>query len=384
MSRTLELARLTKIPFTSVPRENVTVWAGYKELRQQLLDIVESCRSDRVGLSEFVILYGEIGTGKSHDLRYLLDWITEKKEEEYQSAAVYLETVRMRPKMDFVVIYRAIIDKLRGHIEKTADGLDAVVEADATEGGMSRGLQEQMKQKEEYYRGKSITPDFSSLALILKGIHEKDEDAWSVLEGQAEKASLKKFELVRPIDTEYDAVRCLSAYINLCTHGYSCPTGTFRNCKAFYLFIDEIECMLDFRPVEGLSVNQGLRDLLNATPENTCVLLGMTGDVREISAIFDRHVIRRLSRDPIEIQALDDRQAAAFLKEVLKNWRASPKDPDEYPFRQATLRKIAEVTTDKTAAGLFRTCRRVLECAVLDNRLKPGGWIEEKDVEDLM
>ena len=79
MTDTLQLAKLTSNPFTLVPGRRVTVWAGYKELQQQLLDIVKSCRSDQVGLSEFVVLHGDYGAGKSHALRYLEYWITDAK-----------------------------------------------------------------------------------------------------------------------------------------------------------------------------------------------------------------------------------------------------------------------------------------------------------------
>lgn len=110
----------------------------------------------------------------------------------------------------------------------------------------------------------------------------------------------------------------------------------------------------------------------------------MTGDTRNIFALFDQHVMRRMSRDPLEIHPLADNQALTFLKEVLKNYRADPADPDEYPFREDALRKIAEETQEKTAAGLFRSCRRVLEKAVLQGRLQPGGWIEVQDVQDYL
>ena len=63
MNRTLEIAKLTSNPFTLVPNEIVTNWAGYAELRSELVDIVQSCRSDQVGLSEFAILHGELGDG---------------------------------------------------------------------------------------------------------------------------------------------------------------------------------------------------------------------------------------------------------------------------------------------------------------------------------
>jgi hypothetical protein len=130
-----------------------------------------------------------------------------------------------------------------------------------------------------------------------------------------------------------------------------------------------------------LSINQGIRDLINGCPQAFCLIFGVSGDPRILFAIFDKFVVRRFSRDPIEIQALDDDQATRFLKEVLKNYRADPNDPDEYPFREAALRRIAEKTPDKTAAFLFRSARRVLEKSVLSGGLQPGGWIEVADVD---
>jgi hypothetical protein len=81
---------------------------------------------------------------------------------------------------------------------------------------------------------------------------------------------------------------------------------------------------------------------------------------------------------------ITEAHAVAFLKEVLRSYRADPNDPDEYPFREVALRKIAEETTEKTAANLFRGCRRVLEKAVLAGRLQPGGWIEVEDVREFL
>ena len=387
MSKTLELSKLTKNPFTLVPGEKVTIWAGYKELRQQLMYIVESCRSDRVGLSEFVVLHGDWGTGKSHALRYLLHWIAEVKRDDYNSAAVYLQTMRVAPKVDFVAIYRRIAEQLMPHIKETAEWLDTVIE-DTVKGDKPSARREEVeKEIEEKYRDTSITPAFPSLPLLLKGIKDGRADAVALLSARASKnVNLTSYNLIAPIETEYDAVNCLGAYVHLCTQGTSALSGgnvPARN-KAFYFFLDEIEMLLDFKPAEVVTINQGIRDLINACPENCCFLFGMSGEMRTIFAIFDQPILRRFSRDPIEIRPLEEEQAVDFLKEVLKNCRSDPEDPDEYPFREAALRKIAEETTDKTAAGLFRSCRRVLERAVLENRLKPGGWIEKEDAEDLM
>ncbi|MBT9140329.1 MAG: hypothetical protein DDT30_00905 [Dehalococcoidia bacterium] len=387
MADTLQLAKLTSNPFSLVPGRRVTVWAGYNELLQQLLDIVESCRSDRVGLSEFAVLHGDLGTGKSHALRYLEYWITEARKDEFNSAVVHLETPKVAPTMSFVAIYRKIIENLVPHIRETAEWLDMAIEDAVRKEKPSARRDELDTAINEKYRDPNITPSFPPLSLLLKGIKENKADAMSLLSGQAPKGiKLDTYGLIRPIDTEYDAVKSLGAYVNLCTRGTSALSegGVLARNKAFYFFLDEIELMLDFKPAEALSINHGLRDLINACPENCCFLLGMTGDVRQIFAIFTQYVMGRMSHNPIEIQPLEIEQAVTFLKEVLKGYRSDPTDPDEYPFREDALRKIAEETQNKNARDLFRSCRRVLEKAVLANRLTPGGWIEAVDVEEFL
>lgn len=385
MSNVVELAKLTKNPFTLVPGEKVTIWAGYKELRTQLFKIIEACRSDRIGLSEFLILHGEIGTGKSHAMRYLRNWIEEEKQTDFQSPVVYLESLKFGPKVDFLKVYQqiaiALIDQ-SNHMKETGEWLDQLVENNLPHAS----TEERVKLKNEKYHDKKITPMFPALPLLLKGIKEDDVNAKKILMGNSEKSlPFLEFGLNDPINNEFYAMKCLGAYINLCTRG---PQGfdeaiTGKN-KAFYFFLDEIELILDFKPAEALSINQGLRDLINACPENLCLIFGMSGDVREIPAILDRHVMKRMTREPIEIVAMDNERSLIFLKEVLKSCRRNPDDPDEYPFREEALKKIVEETTEKTARELFKNCRRVLEQAVHENRLQSNGWIEVRDVVEFI
>lgn len=385
-TNTLELARLTGNPFTLVPGYKVTVWAGYADVKQELLDVVDSCRSDRVGLSEFVILHGEIGTGKSHALRYLQYYIADAHRGEFISPVVYLESTKLAAKMDFTAIYRRIIELLRDHIEMTAKQLDQAIEAAVRENLPSDAPIEDIRNEiNSFYETREITPAFPALAHLLKGVKKGNAKAMSILVGNKEK-ELTDFGLTTPIATEYDCVKCLSAYVNLCTHpnrGYL-SEANFQASKAFYLFIDEVELLQDMKPPEVLSINQGIRDLVNNLPENFCLIFGVSGDPRLLFAIFDKFVVRRWSRDPIELQLMDNDQSVSFLKEVLRNYRTDPNDSDEYPFREAALAAIAEATTSKTAANLFRNCWRVLRKAVLDDRLQPGGWIEVENVQEFL
>ncbi len=385
MPNSVEVARLRENPFTLVAKTNTDVWADYETVRQSLLDVVTSCRTDQVGLSEFVVLHGEIGTGKSHALRYLLNYITVRYAPEFRSACVYLESTKLAKKTDFLALYRRVMEAIRDHIFDTANKLDRAFEENARAAGFSRA-QDVQNEKDKLWKtkAKELAPQFPSLIHLLRGL-VNDSHPFSILCGNPAK-DLEHYELTGPIDSEFDASRCFSAYVNLVTNpNRSVVSETnFPSDKAFYLFIDEVELLQDFKPADVLSINQGIRDLINGCPQAFCLIFGVSGDPRILFAIFDKFVVRRFSRDPIEIQALNEPESVRFLKEVLRNYRVDPNDPDEYPFREPALLRLAEKTPDRTAAALFRSARRVLEKAVLAGKLQPGGWIEVADVDTFL
>ena len=391
MSTTMEIARLKSNPFTLVPDEKVTVWAGYEQLRSQLFDIVESCRSDRVGLSEFAIIHGDYGTGKSHALRYLQYRITEREKGEFNSPCVYLATMKVAASMDFVVLYRKIMELLISHIRETAEWLDLAVEDTAQKRLPDGRRQELEEQMDEIYRDPGVTPGFPPLSLLLKGINDGADEALQILlgeklSGQKALGRYRSYNMIGPIESEYDATKCLGAYVNLCTRGADTLTegDVLARSKAFYFFFDELEIVNDFRPQEVLSLNQGLRDLVNACPENCCFLFGMSGDVRDIYGLLTTPVIRRMSRDPLTIAPLEPDEAVDFLTQVLKGYRSNESDPDEFPFDKGALFAIAEGTQNRTPSELFRGCRRVLEKAVLSGTLTSDGIIDAGIVSEIL
>ena len=383
MNATLSLAKLTSNPFTLVPTDPVTTWAGYADLKSELIELIQSCRSDQVGLSEFAILHGELGTGKSHALRYLNHLIADARNEEFSSPCVYLETMKVAASMNFLALYKKIMDLLVPHIRETAEWLDVTIE-DAARSRLPEGRRhEQEEEMDRIYHNPGITPGYPPLALLLRGIRSESADALSLLLGEKLAGAnpmrrLEAFGMTSAVDSEYDATRCLGAYVNLCTRGTAALAegDVMARNKAFYFFFDELEIVNDFRPQEALSVNQGLRDLINACPENCCFLFGMTGDVRGIFGILTQAVIRRMSRDPLEIPPLTTEEAVEFLKQVLRAHRSDENDPDAYPFSDEALFAIAEATQIKTSSELFRGCRRVLERSVLTGALSEGGVID--------
>ena len=122
-------------PFAMVPRSGITHWAGMAEERRLLLDIVESVLITETGLSEFVLLHGTYGAGKSHALRYLTTEIMETRAAHFRARAIYLPKMRVDQKVDFVRLYKEIMRELGQeffrnlastivhHIDSAADAL---------------------------------------------------------------------------------------------------------------------------------------------------------------------------------------------------------------------------------------------------------------------
>ena len=269
------------------------------------------------------------------------------------------------------------------HIKETADWLDLSVEDTAKTRNPDGRIDELTEEINRVYNDPDLTRAYPPLSLLLRGIKNGSSEALPLLLGRKLSGGgtmdrYAKYNMTGAIDSEYDATKCLGAYVNLCTRGTSVlsEANVVVQNKAFYFFFDELEIANDFRPQEALSVNQGIRDLINSCPENCCLLFGMTGDVRSIYGLLTQAVIRRMSREPLEIEPLTSEEAVKFLKQVLRAYRSDAEDPDEYPFREEALLAIAEATQIKTSSELFRGCRRVLEKSVLSGMLELGGMID--------
>jgi type II secretory pathway predicted ATPase ExeA len=171
MPTSAEIAKLRKNPFTLVAEANTDIWADYENVLQALLDVITSCRTDQVGLSEFVVLHGEIGTGKSHALRYLQHYIMNKHVNEFRSPCVYLESTKLAKKTDFIAIYRRVMESLRNHAFETANRLDSAFEEQAKSLGLTKS-QDVTNKKTELWKNNAeeLAPQFPSLIHLLHGM----------------------------------------------------------------------------------------------------------------------------------------------------------------------------------------------------------------------
>jgi hypothetical protein len=373
MERSAELAKFREYPYRLLPDEKVTIWAGYPTIKAQLLRLVESARSDRVGLYQFTALHGELGTGKSHALRFLSYYIGEEHRDEYQSLVTYLPRVAVDARTDFVAIYRAIIRSLRVQLREVAERLSEQIEelADQRRHASGRKVAER-----DTIRRDVITEiggaDAAILEMLLK-LAVNESSAMSDLLGD------KRNDLIA---NEYEAVRALGALVRFSTRGVG--TGE-PPAKCVYVFLDEIEAIADFPSAMQVSINNGLRDTVNAAPEAFCLLVGLTGDAAYLEGLFDTNLISRLTTEPIEFGPLDVPESMAFVQELHQAYRQDGAGVDDnYPFTEDALQEIIAMTTDKTPRALLRSCRVVLEQAVLQGGFDGHAPITPEQVDEYL
>jgi len=391
MEKALELAKLTAQPFRLLPSERVTVWAGYRDIRERLLEVVESPRADEVGLYEFVILYGFLGSGKSHALRYLKYLITEKEKAKYRSIVVYIEQLAVAARTDFPALFRATMALLREELPRVGEVVDTFVDDQVEKAWAAQSDDVRRRIRKQDFREQELpslysklSPQFPPLPRLLSAARAGDDGAVAILTRQKPKVDPSKYGLLGFIETQFDTVRCLAAFINLCTTPIEGVPDT-PLYKCFYLFIDEVERLREMPTAEVRSINDGFRDLLNACPERFCLLLGATSDVAEIEAWTEDHVRARLTRDPIEIPELEPEQAVEFIKDIMRQYRQpSASVPDAYPFDEDALREISLSAPRRTARELFRRCHTVLQKATLSGRLEANGIITVADVKEFL
>ena len=96
-------------PFSLQPTSIVTHWAGRLPEKQLLTDVVTTPLATDIGTSEFSVIHGEYGAGKSHAMRYFESMINEVRKDQFNSVAIYVPTIKMDSKTTFLRLYNEII-----------------------------------------------------------------------------------------------------------------------------------------------------------------------------------------------------------------------------------------------------------------------------------
>ena len=376
----LESFGLTKDPFAIVPDGPVENWAGRVDLKDDLIDLILGVRSNDIGSTEFLVLHGELGAGKSHALKYLQGQI-DRSEGSFNSLAVYVERPQVAAKLNFLELYKYIIreigrDEILRLCTTIRGSVDTLIQSVADAAGLGH-----VDNKESFeppaFEG-IRRHDRSMIRLLRRGASDHHA-VYDFLSG-AKPCNGTEYE--GKVDSDYMAAKVLGDFLRAITT----EIGDVRAFDSAYVFVDECEILLEAKAAESNSVFSGLRELINGVPYGLGLILSFTAATALLEAYVPQHLLKRMTHDFIEVPMLEDNQAVDFLGDQLRTFRPDGWTHSNplYPFARDAIQFIVENQTSLTPRNLFMDCRRVLERAVRRHQLQPGEEITRALAEQIL
>ncbi len=383
---------LSTDPFSLIVQDElVHHWAGRPREKEHLLDVIESVRVSDIGTSEFVIVHGEYGAGKSHALRYLTTQINVDKNAHFKGKAIYLSTVRVSQKVTFLDVYKSVLDVLgtkflnelavivHGKVHAAAATL-----VQAMPPHEAASLLQQGNQLIEQTLGRWVPANLRMMVELLLKLKDGAPSALRYLRGEKVSAQeVQELGMNSPIDDDFSAVSALASLFRVMCLSIN---GQAPAYEAVYLFIDEQENLVDMKAVESGQLLQSFRELLNQLPQNFCMIWGATADAALIEAVLPASILQRLTRKYIELSDLLPEDAKEFLKQHLSDLRVQGFAVPQpfHPFSEAAIDLVIERTVGLTPRSMFRSLRAVLERAIRRHDLKAGEEIDAALAQEIL
>ena len=358
----------TEIPFPITPEHTTKHWAGRKKLRRTLIDVIESPRQRDIKLTEFVVLHGSYGAGKSHALRYLKNFI-EDHPEDYRSQAVYIESIRIEDKITFLALFRQIITQLGDNYLKELAG-QVIAHIHRLEENTENYLALQRENRLREFVLQQFDRELQPMLELLCKIAEEDISAVTTL--------------IDHVNNDFKAAKQLGALFG-CLQRCSKADGSSIT-EANYIFLDEVEAITEVKVGESQAFFNAILQLVNQMPSNFCLICSFSGDTALLEAVVNEALLQRLSRPYIEIPELEPEEAKDFLAKQFETFR-----PDRFqsnnrfhPFSPEAVDYVLGRTLPMTPRNIFLSLRRVLERCVKRRGLEPSEEIQKEDAEAIL
>ena len=342
-------ANLSGNPFRSTPTQEadprMSIWVGYEKERKTLVKFLERTRADQVGNINFVMVYGEFGSGKSHALLWAKQQILTAQREVYDSVVFYIQTLRKDAgKLSFA-------SALKEDIVAKSSLVDDVL----------RYKQFMDECIVDYKRENKLGPEVTAEAVLERLLRSAElvNVAKVVLKCQtpAEVRAL----LIPPTLGDYQAMVTLTRVINLFVFDVEVGKSNRRFKKAAYLFIDELDLLASSPAKEARDVNELIRHIYDNCPNCFCLILAFTATAAEINVLFAEYVLSRVARQiRMEFLSVDD--AKAFVKEILDLNRLPGKGKKGYfPFEEGAVEMVASQIVSITPRKVIDAMQQLLE-----------------------
>ena len=355
---------LKENPFSTLPGDEVKHWAGMPEVRRAVADVVSSVRPDDIGAREFVLVYGEWGSGKTHALRFFTNRINNPPNSEPDSRAVYMPEIMLGKSLSFGSLYRGVIARLGDDAVRrlTRSVQDAVMKCAAAEiGGGGRGDQDPISA----VIGEKVPQDDRKL---VRALIDDKEGGKAIPTGALD---------------DFDAVKTLASIFRVMTTPIGGHPAAFQ---AVYLFLDEMETAFHAKIAEQVQFYNALRNLINEVTERFALVLSVTEPRSVVEAVLTDALQRRLTRPFIECGALSDEDAKVFVKEHLEHQRPEGCLPPQpfHPFSERAIDVVFEREQTLVPSNILRHLRGILERSIRREGLRAGDEIPREMAEKIM
>ena len=340
-------ANLVYNPFRTNPTVEADprkgIWVGYEREQQTLVKFVTRSRADQVGNVNFLLIYGEYGTGKSHALLWAQHYITQQAKDEFNGLVFYIPTLK---KSKGVMSFQGAF--LEDIVNKTSIAKELMMfklflEESATMYRADRGLPLEVT-RDSILEQLLPSVDLSNLAKEVIRCDNQDD----------------VLHLLSP-KNDYQALLLFARLTNLFVFDYQLPSGNRRFKRGIYLFIDELDQLRDVTSKEAREVNDLLRHLYDLCPYCFCMALGFTATVAELPTMFNEWVLDRVSRH-IVLDFLQPDEAKTFISKILDTARIDSTEKNGYyPFSEEAASVIVSQIVSITPRKVVNRMQQIIE-----------------------
>ena len=320
-----------------VTADNARIWVGMPQTKMVLGDVIRSAHPDDMGASEFVILAGNFGCGKTHAMRYFEHKIRDSKE----GYPFYVSKSVRADKNHFAAVFLALIEQC------DADFFSFLREK----------IAEALAKKEPQWGSLNDEAQSKALAEILK-ISGLDAEE-SAMAQEIAKNGGRKYIMDKGRDDSSAAV-ALASLIKVMTSSIG---GMPAPYPAVYLFMDELEDIITQKASLYESFFRACRELINRIEGRFALVLGFSSETAVLDATLSPGLSARMTRPYIRTEDLDDKQAKEFVKEFLLKLRLPGFDVPQpfYPFTEEAVDFMLEKQPELLPRHIIMAMGRVFK-----------------------
>lgn len=338
-------------PFRSNPNfaadPRAQIWVGYEEQKKQLDRYLNRSLADQVGNVNFLMLYGDYGTGKSHALLWAQNRVLHEKKDIFDAVCYFIPTLRKdKGKLTFAGAFLGDLLE-RSTLMADVQAFHGFLVECVTKCREANGY-----KREDVTNEKIIEELIPAVELnnFAKEIHKCTDDQ-------------NFYDILAPNGlTDYQAMMIFTRLVNLFVHEMQISSeDSKRFKKGAYLLIDELDDLGRATVKEAREVNDLLRHIYDNCPNCFCMVIALSAEISQLTVYFFDYILSRIHRQ-IELTVLDKNDAVNFVKEILKSNRLSSKGKSGFfPFEQSAIDSIASQLTEITPRKIVDTMQQIME-----------------------